>query len=87
MFSAIILAFLTKNKIIPQKKSISKIEKENSPFVNFCKNNGEIGTKILEQLQDLYDICYGDDQTFISTLKSLNRSIYDKGLHKKTSLN
>lgn len=49
-----------------KRNTISLSLKENSPFVNFCKNNGEIGTKILEQLQDLYDICYGDDQTFIS---------------------
>ena len=51
---------------VAKKNTIALALKENSPFVNFCANNGEIGTKIKEQLEDLYDICYGDDQTFIT---------------------
>jgi hypothetical protein len=51
---------------LAKKNTIALALKENSPFVNFCAKNGEIGTKIKEQLEDLYDICYGDDQTFVS---------------------
>lgn len=51
---------------LAKKNTISMALKETSPFVGFCKNNGEVGEKILEQLQDLYDTCYGEDQTFVS---------------------
>lgn len=51
---------------VAKKNTIELALKENSPFINFCKNNGEIGTKMQEQLQDLYDTCYGEDQTFVS---------------------
>lgn len=54
-------------QIYEAKKNTIKLSlQENSPFVNFCKNNGEIGTKIKEQLEDFYDTCYGEDQTFVS---------------------
>lgn len=51
---------------LAKKNTISLALKENSPFVNFCNNNGEAGQKIKEQLEDFYDACYGDDQTFIT---------------------
>lgn len=51
---------------VAKKNTIDLALKENSPFMSFCKNNGEIGTKMQEQLQDLYDTCYGEDQTFVS---------------------
>ena len=51
---------------LAKKNTIALALNENSPFVNFCSKNGEIGAKIKEQLEDLYDICYGDDQTFVT---------------------
>lgn len=51
---------------VAKKNTIELALKENSPFVNFCKNNGEVGTKMHEQLTDLYETCYGEDQTFVS---------------------
>lgn len=40
--------------------------KENSPFIGFCSHNGEIGAKIKEQLEEMYDTVYGEEATFIS---------------------
>lgn len=51
---------------LAKKNTVELALKENSPFVNFCKNNGEVGAKMNEQLQELYDTCYGEDQTFVS---------------------
>ena len=49
-----------------KKNTIQLSLNENSPFSNFCKNNGEVGQKIKEQLEDFFDTCYGEDQTFVS---------------------
>ena len=54
------------NVWLAKKNTIEMSLKENSPFINFCNNNGEIGEKMKEQLQDLYDTVYGEDQTFVS---------------------
>ena len=38
---------------------------ENSPFVAFCENNGEVGQKVLTQMKDLYNLVYGERPRFI----------------------
>lgn len=66
------LEYIQKREVYPKqiyeaKKNTIKLSlNDNSPFTNFCKNNGDIGIKIKEQLEDFYDTCYGEDQTFVS---------------------
>ncbi len=40
--------------------------RENSPFNGFCDHNGENGELVRNQLKEMYDLCYGDEQTFVS---------------------
>ena len=49
-----------------KKATFEMALKENSPFIAFCGQNGEVGGKIKEQLKDMYDTCYGEDKTFIT---------------------
>ena len=49
-----------------KKNTFELALKDNSPFSAFCAQNGEIGTKIKEQLKEMYDTCYGEDKTFIN---------------------
>ena len=51
---------------LAKKNTLEMSLRDTSPFMNFCKNNGEIGEKMHDQLQELYDIVYGEDQTFVS---------------------
>lgn len=66
------LEYIQRREVYPKqiyeaKKNTIKLSlNDNSPFTNFCKNNGDIGVKIKEQLEDFYDTCYGEDQTFVS---------------------
>ena len=48
-----------------KKNTIELALKENSPFNGFCTNNGEIGAKVKEQLQEFYDTVYGPEKTFV----------------------
>lgn len=40
--------------------------KENSPFNGFCDHNGKDGELVRNQLKEMFDTCYGDEQTFVS---------------------
>ncbi len=40
--------------------------KENSPFNGFCDHNGKDGELVRSQLKEMFDTCYGDEQTFVS---------------------
>lgn len=49
-----------------KKNTIEMALKENSPFIGFCNNNGEIGEKVKAQLTEMYDTVYGEEKTFVS---------------------
>ena len=49
------------NKKILIKKALSP----DSPFDRFVKSNGEMGKKVFDQLQSLYDLTYGDNSRFV----------------------
>ncbi len=67
-----------------RKTVINNALVENSQFFNFCKNNGEVGEKIMKQISDLKDLVYGNEPKFIRINKdnleidhSLNNKVLD----------
>jgi len=48
-----------------KKQVISNSLQEGSIFINFVKNNGEVGEKLQKQLQELFDLVYGVSPRFV----------------------
>jgi hypothetical protein len=55
-----------KNMWEAKKNTFNLAFRENSPFNGFCDHNGEDGNLVRNQLKEMYETCYGDEQTFVS---------------------
>lgn len=54
------------HKYLIRRDILKRMTAENTPFSNFCKNNGETGAKIKEQVNNFYNDVYAENSRIVT---------------------